>query len=153
MAALLARLNEDLVEAQKSRDDVKVATLRFLLSQIHNAKIAKGGELSDQEVEIEIIREAKRHGESIRAYEDGNRQDLVEKEKAELIVLQNYAPAPLTDEELSNFVKEAIMAINARGIEDMGRVVKAVLSSAGPKADGAKVAEIAKQLLAGPSNQ
>lgn len=153
MAALLSRLNEELVEAQKSRNDVKVATLRFLLSQIHNAKIAKGGELSDQEVEIEIIREAKRHGESIKAYEAGNRPDLVEKEKAELMVLQNYAPSPLTDEELTNFVKEAIVAINAQGIEDMGRVVKAVISSAGPKADGAKVAELARQLLTAAPQQ
>lgn len=149
MAALLEQLNTHLTEAQKARDVNKVSTLRFLLSQVHNAKIAKGSELSDQEVEAEIIKEAKRHRESIIAYEAAARTDLVEKEKAELAILETYLPAPLTDEEIRNFVKEAIVAVGAAGIADMGRVVKAVVSSAGPKADGAKVAEIARQELSG----
>lgn len=147
MAALLAQLNSDLVEAQKARDLNKVNTLRFVMSQIHNAKIAKGSELTDGEVEGEIMKEAKRHRESIIAYEGGNRADLVEKEKAELTVLETYLPTPLTDEEITNFVKEAIAAVSATGPADLGRVVKAVISSAGPKADGGKVAEIARQLL------
>lgn len=149
MAALLAKLNNDLVEAQKKKDLTRVSTLRFLLSQIHNAKIAKGSELNDQEVEAEIMKEAKRHRESIIAYEAGNRADLEEKEKAELSVLEAYLPKPLSDEEIANFVREAIVAVGASGPADLGRVIKAVMSSAGPKADGAKVATIAQQLLGG----
>ncbi len=149
MAALLAQLNNDLIDAQKSQDVTKVSTLRFLLSQIHNAKIAKGDELNDQEVEAEILKEAKRHRESIIAYEGGNRTDLAQKEKAELSILEGYLPEPLTDEEITNFVKEAIAAVGASGPADLGRVVKAVISSAGPKADGAKVAAIAQGLLGG----
>ncbi len=72
MSALLEKLNADLVEAQKAQEGVRVSTLRFLLSQIHNAKIAKGSDLSDQEVEGEIMKEAKRHRESIIAYEGAN---------------------------------------------------------------------------------
>src|SRR3989344_564592 len=149
MAALLSKLENDLIEAQKAKDLTRVSTLRFVLSQIHNAKIAKGSELDDQEVEAEIMKEAKRHRESIIAYEAGNRADLEEKEKAELAVLEGYLPTPLTDEEIENFVKEAIGAVGASGPVDMGRVVKAVMSSAGPKADGAKVAAIAQRLLGG----
>ncbi|MBI3341998.1 GatB/YqeY domain-containing protein [Candidatus Curtissbacteria bacterium] len=149
MAALLEQLNSDLTEAQKVRNTNKVSTLRFLLSQVHNAKIAKGAELSDQEVESEIVKEAKRHRESIIAYTGANRTDLVEKEQAELGILEAYLPTPLTDAELRNFVKEAIVAVNATGPADMGRVVKAVLSSAGSKADGGKVAQIAQEELAG----
>lgn len=149
MAALLEQLNSNLLDAQKSRDAIKVGTLRFLLSQIHNVKIAKGSELSDQEVEMEIVKEVKRHRESIIAYEGGNRADLAEKEKAELAVLEKYLPEPLTDAEITNFVKEAIVAVGAKGIADVGRVIKAVISSAGAKADSAKVAETAKQILGG----
>lgn len=147
MSALLDKLNNDLVEAQKAKDLTRVSTLRFVLSQIHNAKIAKGSELNDQEVEAEIMKEAKRHRESIIAYGAGNRQDLVEKEKAELLVLESYLPDPLTDEEIGNFVQEAIGAVGASGQADLGRVIKAVMNSAGPKADGAKVAAIAQKLL------
>lgn len=149
MAALLEKLNTDLVEAQKARDVARVSTLRFVLSQIHNAKIAKGSELNDQEVEAELLKEAKRHRESIIAYEAGSREDLVTKEKTELTVLETYLPEPLTDEEITNFVKEAIAAVGATGPADMGKVIKAVMSSAGPKADGGKVAEITRQVLGG----
>src|SRR5436190_1530791 len=97
MAALLEQLNSDLIEAQKARDTNKVNTLRFLLSQVHNVKIAKGSELNDQEVEGEIVKDVKRHRESIIAYEGGNRADLAEKEKTELTVLEKYLPEPLTD--------------------------------------------------------
>ena len=152
MSALLEKLNADLIEAQKAQDVTRVSTLRFLLSQIHNAKITKGSELNDQEVELEAMKEAKRHRESIIAYEAGNRPDLVEKEKSELTVLESYLPEPLTDEEITNFVKEAIAAVGASGPADMGKVIKAVMSSAGPKADGGKVAEITRQGLAGTTS-
>ncbi len=147
MSALLAKINSDLVGAQKARDLTKVSTLRFLIAGIHNAKIAKGGELTDQEVESEIFKEAKRHRESILAYETGSRPDLVGKEKEELAILDTYLPEPLSDEELSNFVQEAIVAVGAHGMEDLGKVIKAVVLSAGSKADGARVAEIARLKL------
>lgn len=145
--ALFEKLSADLVEGQKARDAVRVATLRYLISSINNAKIAKGRDLTDQEVEEEISREGKRHTESILAYEAGGRDDLVTQEKNELAVIQTYLPEPLSDSELENFVKEAISALGATSIADMGKVVKSVMSSAGPKAEGAKVAEIAKRLL------
>lgn len=147
MPALLEKLTSDLVEAQKARDSIRVATLRYLISSINNAKIAKGRDLNDQEVEQEIAKESKRHTESILAYEAGGRDDLVSQEKSELVVIQSYLPEPLSDSELENFVKEAISALGAKDISDLGRVVKAVMSSAGPKAEGSKVAEIAKRLL------
>lgn len=145
--ALLEKLASDLVDAQKARDSIKVATLRYLISSINNAKIAKGRDLSDQEVEQEIANEGKRHTESILAYETAGRDDLVSQEKNELTIIQSYLPEPLTDSELENFVREAISALGAKSIADMGKVVKSVMSSAGPKAEGSKVAEIAKRLL------
>lgn len=147
LPALLEKLTQDLVDGQKARDSIRVATLRFLISGINNAKIAKGRDLNDQEVEQEIAKEAKRHTESILAYETAGRDDLVTKEKKELEIIQSYLPEPLSDGEIENYVKEAIAALGAKSIADMGNVIKSVMSSAGPKADGAKVAQIAKRIL------
>jgi uncharacterized protein YqeY len=147
LPALLEKLTQDLVEGQKARDSIRVATLRFLISGINNAKIAKGRDLNDQEVEQEISKEGKRHSESILAYETAGRDDLVSKEKRELEIIQSYLPEPLSESELENFVKEAIAALGASSIADLGKVIKSVMSSAGPKADGAKVSEITKRLL------
>ena len=148
MADLLDRLNHDLSEAVKNRDDVSVSTLRFLLSGIHNQKIAKGSDLTDEEITAEIAKNAKRHKESIEAFSAGGRDDLVEKETAELEVLTKYLPQMLSDREMEKMVDEAISAVGAGTISDMGRVVGAVMSSAGARADGAKVAEIVRSKLA-----
>lgn len=149
MAVLLEQINQDLTEAQKQKDALKVSALRFLIAGIHNAKIAKGDELTDDEVLVEIGKEAKRHKESIDAFEKGNRADLVQKEKAELEILQKYLPQPLTDTEVEKMVDEAIAAVSASTPADFGRVMSTVLSSARARADGAKVAEIVKRKLGG----
>ena len=143
----LEKINADLNLAIKAGDKVKVSTLRFLLANLHNAKIAKGADLTDEEVEREIARDVKRHKESIEAFEAGGREDLVSKERAQLLILERYLPKPLSEGDIENIVGEAIEAIGARSAADIGRVIKAVMSSVGSRADGAKVAEIAKRKL------
>ncbi|MDP2632947.1 MAG: GatB/YqeY domain-containing protein, partial [Candidatus Curtissbacteria bacterium] len=132
----------------KNRDETTVSTLRMVISNLNNARIAKGDSLTDDEVVVEIGRDAKRHKESIEVYMRAGREDLVSKETAELEVLTKYLPQQLSDEELANMVGEAISAVGAVTIADMGRVVKAVMSSAGARADGAKVAELVRLKLA-----
>lgn len=144
---MLDKINQDLAEAQKEKDALKVSTLRFLIAGLHNAKIAKLDDLTDEEILLEIGKEAKRHKESIAAFSAGGRQDLVQKEMAELAILQKYLPQPLSSEELEKMVDEAISAIGASGPADLGRVMSTVLSSARARADGAKVAEIVKRKL------
>ncbi|MBI3283166.1 GatB/YqeY domain-containing protein [Candidatus Curtissbacteria bacterium] len=148
MAGLLDRLNQDLATAVKNRDSVRVSTLRFLLSAIHNRQIAKGADLSDSEILQELGKNAKKHKESIEAFKAAGRTELVEKETAELAILAEYLPEPFSDEELSRMVDEAIRALDAKGAADVGRVVGAVMSSAGAKADGARVAQIVRLRLA-----
>lgn len=145
---LSAQLNQDLVSAQKSRDEIAVSTIRMVISSINNAKIAKGGDLSEDEVLSEIAKDVKRHKESIEAYKSAGRDDLVGREVLELEVLQGYLPQQLSDEDLSKIVDEAITAVSASGIADMGKVIKAVMTSVGARADGAKVAGIVKSKLA-----
>ncbi len=144
---LLDQLTGDLANAQKSKDEVKISTLRLIIAKAHNAKIAKGEDLTDDEVLAEIAKDAKRHRESIEAFEAGGRSDLAKKEKAELAILETYLPKPLSESELANMVSEAIAAVGAKQLADLGKVIKAVISSAGARAEGAKVAEIARKKL------
>lgn len=144
---LIDQLQNDLNAAVKAKDEVVTSTLRFLLSGIHNAKIAKESDLVDDEVTGEIAKEVKRHRESIEAFENAGRVDLAEKEKGELTVLLKYLPEPLSDEALENMVTEAIAAVGATSIADLGKVIKAVMGSVGSRAEGARVAQIARLRL------
>lgn len=145
--AVIDQINQDLNQALKERDVITVSILRFLLSGIHNAKIAKGGDLTDEEVTGEIGKEAKRHKESIAAYEKTARVDLVDKEKAELEILEKYLPAQLSDEEITKIAKEVIGTLDF-GPGDTGRVIGQIMAKVKGRADGAKVSEIVKRLLA-----
>ncbi len=141
------RISTDLNTALKGKNEVAVSTLRLILSNLKNAAIAKGSELTDEEAIGEIAKDAKRHKESIAVFEQAGRAELAEKEKAELEVISGYLPKQLSDEELAKMIDEAIAAVGATNINDVGRVVKAIMSSAGIRADGAKVAEIARKKL------
>ena len=142
------RLSSDLSFAQKSKDETVVSTLRLIFANIKNAQIAKGHDLSEEEIIEEIVKDAKRHHESIEAFAKAGRDDLVKKEKAELSVLKKYLPEELSESELENMVAEAIKAVGANSISDLGTVIKSVMTSARARAQGAKVAQIAKRLLA-----
>ena len=148
MNTLFEKISQDLASSLKAGDEIRVSTLRFLISKINNAKIEKGSDLTEADVLVEINKEVKRHEESINAYKRGGREDLVSKETQELEILKSYLPPPFTDEELANMVDEAIQLLDAKSASDVGRVIKAVMSSASVRADGAKVAEIAARKLA-----
>jgi len=149
MAALIDRLNEDLKSALKARDETAVSTLRFLIAKIHNAKIAKGEELSDEEVIFEIGKEAKRHRESIDAFEKGGRAELVEREKAELEIILRYLPKQISKEEIEKVVARVILEVRAAGSGDIGKVIGQVMTQLKGQADGALVSGIVKKKLAG----
>lgn len=148
---LLDKINDDLKVALHEGDELKVSTLRFLLSKIDYARIAVGRNLNDDELRAEIFKEVKRHMESIAAYKTAGRADLFEREEEELGILKSYLPEPYSEEQMTRMVEEAIQAVDAKSIADMGRVVKAVISSGSGRADGAKVAEIVKQKLTAAS--
>lgn len=148
MSNLIDKINQDLIMALKSHNQVEVSTLRMLLSNLKNAQIEKRSDLTDEEALVEIAKDAKRHKESIESFTAASRSELVDKEKAELDVIERYLPEPLGDEELENMVVKAIDAVGAKSVSDMGRVVKAVMESAGARANGAKVAQFAKSKLA-----
>ncbi len=133
-------------EAMKAHDTIRVSTLRMLSSEFNYEKIKLQHDLSDQE-ELSVVRkEAKKRKEAIELYQNQNIKDKLEQEKAELIILQDFLPAELTDEELNQLISDSINELGAKSIQDLGRVIGFVKSKA-PGADGGTVAQLVRQKL------
>lgn len=143
------RIGDDMREAMKARDRLRVGALRMLMAAVKNTEVEKLHQLSDDEVLEVVAREAKRRRESIEAFEQGGRRDLVDKEAAELAVLEGYLPARLTEEEISLLVEEAIAETGASTPKQMGEVMKALIPKIRGRADGAQVSALVKARLGG----
>lgn len=144
---LLEQLNNDLKSALKSGDAGKTSTLRMLTAAVHNEHIKKGKdkELTDDDVLEVLRREAKKRKESVEAFTKGGRQELADKEQAELVIIESYLPKQMSREEVAAAV-EKILA----GLEDksnQGMVMKAVMAELKGKADGRLISEIVKEKL------
>ena len=150
MPSLKEVINNDLKEAMREKDAEVLSTLRLLLSAIKMKEIAlrKGEEasLNDEQV-IEVIRsEIKKRNDSVSAYEQGSRQDLANKEKNEIKILEKYLPPSLSDEEIEKIVREEIGALEEK---DFGRAMGKVMPRLKGKAEGGKISEIVKKVLNG----
>jgi uncharacterized protein YqeY len=151
MTTLKQRLQDDLTTAIKARDELRSATLRLTLSAITKEEVA--GEtariLSDAEVEVVIGREAKKRREAAQAFEQAGRVESAARERAEGVVLAEYLPAELTDEELGALVAAAIQESGAADPKAMGAVMKVVGPKVNGRAEGGRVAaEVRRQLAA-----
>ena len=144
---LKERLKEDMKAALKAKDKVKLSTIRMIQSLIKNAEIEKRGELTDEEIVQLLMKYAKQRKESIELYQKGGRQDLVEKEKAELAVVESYLPKQMSEEEVRALVEEAIRESGATSPKDLGKVMKLVMPKVKGRADGSLANRIAKELL------
>lgn len=144
---LFDKLQEDLRQAQLNREVVKVATLRLLLSELKYAQIEKNRDLQEEEIISITSREVKKRKESISAFKQGNREDLVSKEEAEIKVLKLYLPEQLSDEELIKIVEDAISETGATNITQMGQVIGKVMGKVIGKAEGARVSSLVKERL------
>ena len=144
---LIDKISQDLIEALKAHEEVRVSTLRFLIAAIKNAKIAKRADLIDEEVISEIAKDAKKHKESIEAYEKAQRVELAQKEKSELVILQSYLPAQMSEEEIAKIVSDTISEIGASEPSDMGKVMGAVMAKVKGQADGTIVSNVVKDKL------
>ncbi len=148
--SLQEQLVNDMKESMKSGDSVKVSTIRMLKAAIKNKEIEKGGtsyKLSDKET-LEVIATAiKQRRDSIEQFTKGNRQDLAEKEKKELDILQAYMPPQMSDEDVKAEVKKAITETSASSQKDMGKVMKVLMPRIAGRADGAVVNRIVRELI------
>lgn len=153
MSALKDRLQADLTEAIRHRDELVTATLRMALAAITNEEVAgkAARELSDGDVVGVLQKEAKKRRESAEAYDSAHRPELAERERAELVVLEGYLPAELTDAELADLVAAAVAEAasgGATGPRAMGAVMKLVTPRVAGRADGARVAAQVRSALA-----
>jgi uncharacterized protein YqeY len=141
------RLTQNMKTALKSNDKVQLETIRLLRSQLQNAGISKGKELTEEEVIEVMIKEVKKRKESIKMFEDGGRQDLVDRETQELEILSSYLPKALDEKELEEIVNQAIKEVSAESSKDMGKVMAVVMPKIKGRADGKQVQELVKKKL------
>ena len=144
---LRENIDSNLKEAMKSGAKDKVSTLRMLNAALKNKQIDKRRPLTDEEV-IETVRSLiKQRKDSIEQFAKGGRQDLVDKETAEVGVLEEYLPQQLSREEVDAKVRTVIAETGAQGPKDMGKVMKALIPVLGGRADGKLVSELVKNAL------
>ena len=145
---MLERINKDIVEAMKSKDTLKLATLRMLKGAIDLERINKKLEkVLDEDIVTIIGKQIKTRKESILEFEKGNRQDLIEKTNEEINILNAYMPEMMTEEEITSVVMDAINETNATSIKDMGSVMKIVSPKVKGKADMSLVSQVIKSKL------
>ena len=141
------KLMEDLKTAMRSRDTARTGVLRYLRSEIHNQEIEDGKELDDNGVMAVLEKQAKQRHDSIDAFKQGNRPDLVDKEEAQLAVIMGYLPEQLSDDEIAEIAKDVIAEVGASNPGDMGRVMGAMMPRLRGKAEGRKVSQVVSTLL------
>lgn len=147
--SLKDRLEGDLKDALRQRDQVRRDTLRLVLNALHNAEIEAGGPLDDAKAQEVLAKEAKRRRESIEEFRRAGREDLVTKEEGELAVISSYLPQQLTREELVAAAREAIAETGATGPKDLGKVMPVIMQRFRGRVDGRQANEIVRELLAG----
>jgi uncharacterized protein YqeY len=149
--ALKEQLRADMVASMKSRDELRLSTLRMVLSAITNEEVAgkTARELSDDEVLKVLAREAKKRREAAEAFDGAGRKELADRERAEGVVLDEYLPAQLGDDELVAIVTAAIAASGAAGPQAMGQVMKVVQPQVAGRAEGGRIAAEVRRQLAG----
>lgn len=144
---LTDKIQADLKQAQLDRDEIKVSTLRLLLSEIKNTEIAKGQPLDDATVISVIQKEVKKRVEAASSFRQGQREQSAVKEENEAKILQSYLPAQISNEELTKIVDEAIKESGAVNPSDMGKVIGMVIGKVGAGADGTRVSFVVKERL------
>jgi uncharacterized protein YqeY len=142
------QLQDDLKAAMKSRDETARDTIRFTLAAIKNAEIDKGGPLSESEELSLLQRETKRRVDSIDQFREAGRQDLVDREQAQLAVLRKYMPVELTEDELEELVRTAIAETGASEVKDLGKVMPVAIQRAAGRADGKRLSAAVRDALA-----
>jgi len=143
-------LEADMNAALKQRDTVALGAIRLVRTRVKNLEIEKRRPLVEEEIADAVASEIRRRHEAIEQFRRGNRLDLVAKEEREIEVLAKYAPTPLTAEEVTALVDEAIREAGASSPQDLGRVMGRLMPKVRGKADGAEVNRIVRKKLGAP---
>jgi len=147
-AVLKQKLVDDLKQAMRARDKVKGLVIRLAMAAIKNAEIARQADLDDGDILGIIAKEVRQRRESIEAFRQGNRQDLVAQEEAELAILQGYLPQQMTREEIMTEARRVIEEVGAQGPADKGKVMPKLMAHLKGRADGREINAVVTELLA-----
>jgi hypothetical protein len=146
--SLIARIEDDLREAMRSRDDARRDALRLILSSLRSAEKELQRPLHDDE-ELQVLqRERKRRLEAAEAFRTGGRDEQAAAEEQELAVLQEFMPEPISEDELEDIVDDVIAEVGATSMRDLGRVMADVMPQIAGRADGSVVSQIVREKLA-----
>jgi uncharacterized protein YqeY len=146
--ALFERIDVDLVAARKQRDETRLSTLGLLKSEIVRAAKDPGARGTDDDLVLRVLRkEVKRREEAARAYESAGRAESARQEEAEAVVLRGYLPADLDEAEVEREVRAAIDEVKPQGPRDFGAVMKAASARLAGRAEGGRIATVARRLL------
>jgi len=146
--SLVERIETEVKEAMLAREDVRRDALRLILNSLRNAEKELQRPLSEDE-ELQVLqRERKRRTEAAEAFRDGDRPEQAAQEEAELAILEEFMPEPLSEEELERIVDDAIAETGATSIRDMGRVMADVMPQIAGRADGSAVGQLVREKLA-----
>ena len=146
--SLKRKLTDDLKQAMKSGDEVKRSSIRLLMAAIKNAEIARQADLEDADILGIIAKEVRQRKESIAAFKQGNRQDLVAREETELAILEDYLPQQVTRDEIVEAARRIIEEVGAQGPGDKGKVMPRIIAQLKGRADGRDINAVVTELLA-----
>ena len=141
------QLNEDMKTAMKAGDKLRLSVVRMLMSELKNEKIAKGAELDEASERRVLTSYAKKRKEAMDAARAGGREEIAQREQAELDITMSYLPKQLTDDELRSVVKKVVDASGATGAAAFGVVMKSVMAEVGGQADGKVISSLVRELL------
>jgi hypothetical protein len=145
--SLEERLVEEMKQAMKSNDKLRLSTIRMIRSALKNKEIELRKKLEDEDV-VKVIQAMVRKGEeSVEQFQTGGRMDLVEKEKREIEILKSFLPQPLSQEEILKIIDQSIQETQASSLKDIGKVMKSVMPKIGGKADGKLINQLVKERL------
>ena len=145
--SLLSRLNDDMKTAMKAKDKESLQVIRMIKSSIQNEQIKEVHDLTEEEELTVLSREMKQRRDSLHEFEEAGRDDLAEKVKSEIVIVEKYMPEQLSDEEIRQLVQEAITQTGASSMKEFGKVMGAIMPKVKGKADGNQVNAIVKELL------
>lgn len=145
--SLLERLNSDIKQAMKNKEKDKLIVIRMIKASIQNEEIKSGKELSEEDELTVLSREVKQRKDSLHEFDKAGRQDLVEKIRTELQYVELYMPKQLSEEEVTEIVKQAISETGASSKAEMGKVMAVIMPKVKGKADGSLVNKLVQQHL------
>ena len=145
--SLKEQIKNDIKDAMRAKDKVKRDTLRNIQAVVKQIEVDERREVTDADMETIFVKYLKQREDAKAQFGEANRQDLVEKEDAEIAIIKCYLPEPMSDEELENTLKEIITSTGASSMKDMGKVMGQAKAVIGSKADGGRINAVVKALL------